>query len=229
MIALSWSRISDYRQCPHKFDLKYIQKVPNFQMKEEEKSPHLVRGGNVHKQLENYVVKKLKGEIPNVTMPEVLGTIPLIDNIMSNYNVIPENQIAIDENFKITDWYSKTAYFRVIYDLIGFGKSLLLVDYKTGKLSDYSGSMDELGQLHFSALIGMSLWPEYDRCDTVYLYVDHKKPVKISFDRSDLEPMKEKLIEEHRLINEEQEFKPTRNQFCKWCDSTRQQCINSKK
>lgn len=228
MIALSWSRISDYRQCPKKFNLKYIEKAQNFKIEDKDKSVHLVRGGNVHSQLESYVVKKLKGEIPNVTMPEVIGVTPLIDNIMANYNVLPENQIAIDENFKSVDWYSKAAWFRVIYDLIGFGKSLLLVDWKTGKFNDYGGSMDELGQLHLSALVGMALWPDYDQCDTTYVFVDHKKTISCKFDHNDLEPMREKLIKEHRLINEEQEFKAKKNQFCRWCAATREQCINSK-
>jgi CRISPR/Cas system-associated exonuclease Cas4 (RecB family) len=220
--------MSDYRQCPLKFKGKYIEKWPNMMIKDEDKSVHLVRGGNVHKQLEKYVINKLKGEPSDVTMPEVIGVIPLIDNIMANYQVTPERQIAIDENFKLVDWFSKDAWFRVIYDLIGFGKSLLLADYKTGKFADYGGSMEEPGQLHMSALVGMSLWPEFEQCDTVYIFVDHKKTIPIKFNKSDVEPMKEKLIEEHAIINNDKEFKATKNQYCKWCQATRQQCTNSK-
>lgn len=56
-IALSWSRLSDYQQCPLKFKLKYIEKDKMFK-EDESQSPHLVRGSNVHKALENYVVQK---------------------------------------------------------------------------------------------------------------------------------------------------------------------------
>jgi hypothetical protein len=224
MMALSYSRISDFRQCPWKFKQKYITKELNFQMKDEDKSPALVRGGNVHKQLDNYVVAKLKGEDPIVTMPEVIGTRPLIDQIMANYNVNTEKQIAINADFKEVSWYDKKAYFRVIYDLVGFGNDLLLVDYKTGKFADYEGSMDELGQLHFSALVGMTLWPEYEDCSCVYIFIDSKRTIPVKFKKAELPIMKDKLMAEHALINAETEFAPTKNRYCFYCEATKEQC-----
>ena len=223
-IALSWSRISDYRQCPAKFKLKYIDKASNFQMKDEDKSPALVRGSNIHKQLESYVQQKLNGNPPNVTLPEVLGTIPIIDKIMENYTVMPEKQIAIDVDFNEVSWYSKQAYFRVIYDLIGFGNDLLFIDYKTGKFTDYSGNINNLGQLHMAALVGMALWPDYEQCNSIYLYVDHKKNIPCKVQRSDFDHMKEQLQREHMEINEEDVFAPKKNQYCRWCPSTTLQC-----
>lgn len=227
MIALSYSRMSDYRQCPHKFKMKYIDKEPNFQLKDEDKSPALVRGGNIHKSLENYVIARLNGEEYQATMPEVIHTIPLIDTIMSNYNVAPEMQIAINDKFERVDWFSKNAYFRVIYDLVGWGNDLLLGDYKTGKLADYVGTQDKLGQLHLGALVGMSLWPEYERCASVYIYIDHKVPILQKFTRDDLSAMKESLVREHYEINSDIVFAPKRNQYCKWCNATKQQCSHS--
>jgi len=224
LIALSYSRISDYRQCPGKFKLKYLDKAPNFQIKDEDKSPALVRGGNIHKSLENYVISKLNGTEYNVTMPEVMGTTPLIDKIMDNYNVMPEKQIAIDENFKEVSWFAKNAYFRVILDLIGFGNDLFLGDYKTGKLTDYIGTDDKLGQLHMSALVGLSLWEEYESCTSVYIYVDHKIPVPIKVVRDDIKQMKEALIREHYEINSDIVFACKKNQYCKWCPATKSQC-----
>lgn len=228
-IALSYSRISDYRQCPHKFRLKYIDKVPNFQLKDEDKSPALVRGGNIHKDLERYVTMKREGVVYEPTLPEVIGATPLIDMLYANYNLYPERQIAIDENFKEVSWYDKNAYFRVIYDLVGFGNDLFLGDYKTGKMTDYSGSMSELGQLHMSAVVGMSLWSEYSECSTVYIYVDHKKTIPVKFKQESLDPMKEKLQIEHDIINCDVNFMEKRNQYCKWCEATKDQCIHSKK
>ena len=229
VMALSWSRINDFRQCPHKFFLKYIEKAPNFMMKDEDKSPHLVRGNNVHKQLEVYVVKKLKNEPVTPTMPEVINTIPLIDRIMANYNVRPESQIAVNDKFEEVSWYSKDAWFRVIYDLIGFGQDLLLGDYKTGKLTDYSGSVNELGQLHMSAVIGMALFPEFEVCNPLYIYVDHKQVIPCVLNRKEtFELMKKNLIEEHGKINAEKDFNPKKNQFCGWCSALKEQCKYSK-
>lgn len=77
--ALSHSRLSDFNQCPLKFKLKYIDKAVNFQM-DATKSPHLVRGGNVHKALENYIIKVNAGEqnISESSLPEVEATKPFI-------------------------------------------------------------------------------------------------------------------------------------------------------
>ena len=232
MIALSWSRISDFRSCPHKFRLKYLDKAPNFQLKDEDKSPALVRGGNIHKQLERYVTLKVNDNLTGneVWDPSVQKTLPLVDGILGSFNVMPERQIAIDQNFQAVDWYSKQAWFRVIYDIIGFGKVLLLGDYKTGKLADYEGSIDTLGQLHMSAVVGMTLWPEYDKCASLYIYVDHKKTVPVDLDREEhYEVMKSSLIDEHGRINEEKEFPEKKNRYCCYCDATPQQCIHKRK
>jgi CRISPR/Cas system-associated exonuclease Cas4 (RecB family) len=223
-MALSYSRIADARLCLLKFKGKYIEKWPNMIMRDDQKSPALVRGGNIHKALDEYVKTKLRGEVPQSLMPEVNRLAPLIDQIMVNYNVNTEKQIAIDENFKEVSWFDKKAYFRVIMDLVGFGRDLLLIDHKTGKFADYEGSMDCLGQLHMSALVGMSLWPEYEECKCLYIFVDHKKVIPVKFDRSNLEPMKKKLVEEHALINAETEFAPTKNRYCHFCEAVRSQC-----
>lgn len=234
MIPLSWSRISDYRQCPHKFNLKYIRKEPNFQLRDDQKSIHLIRGNNVHKSLDGYVQTKLKGEEPKISsMIEVRNTIPIVEQIIQRYDVMPEQSIAIDENFQLVDWYSKNTWFRVIYDLIGFHKnaeaSILVIDYKTGKMNDYAGTMMELGQLHMFGLVAMALWPDHDTVDAAYLYVDHKKAIRQSFIRErDFTTMKESLQSEHQKINEDQSFVAVKNEFCKWCDATSDQCVNKK-
>lgn len=230
--ALSWSRVSDYRQCPHKFRGKYIEKWPEFKVLDKDKNPHLVRGDQVHKQLQKYVRLKLDG-IPTesvVFLPEVDQTIPLINGIMDNYGVIPEQQIAIDENFQRVNWFSDDAWFRVIIDLIGHGQDLFLGDYKTGKMNDYSGSLKELGQLHMTAVVGMAIWPEYDECSSLYIYVDHKKTVPCKLRREDaFETMRERLQEEHALINDDDEYVERKNQFCKWCDALPAHCVHKRK
>lgn len=232
MIALSYSRLSDYRQCPLKFRLKYIDKVPNFQIDQANKNPHLVRGENVHKGLENYVIKLRAGEsnIRPSTLKEVEDTKPLINHLMKSYELFPEHQLAINSRFEKVDWFSKDAWFRVIYDLIGFGPNLLIGDYKTGKLTDYMGSIDKPGQLHLSALVAFALWPEYDVVHASYFYVDHKKPVSIVLHRNEhFEPLKTQLQTEHDQVNSECEWGPKVNEFCKWCDATKDQCAYSRK
>ncbi len=234
MIALSWSRISDWRQCPGKFRLKYVEKVAN--MQGESDNVHLIRGRNVHKTLENYVIDKNNGILSDFcSLTEVERTKPLIDKIARQYIIHPEKQIAIDSNFEPVDWFSKDAWFRVIFDLIGWeknipganGDKLFFGDYKTGKFAEYRGSMDEPGQLHYAALVGMSVWSQFKESTAVYIYVDHKRTIPLTINMEQRNILEEKLVNEHDEINEDIDagnFPFKKNEYCKWCDATKEQC-----
>lgn len=224
MIALSYSRLSDYRQCPHKFNLKYIQKCPNFAM--DSKSPHLIRGENVHRALENYVVKRRAGEngIPESSLSEVEQTKSLIDGLMSIYDLHPEHKCAINDKFEPVDWFARDAWFRAIFDVVGFGNDLFLGDYKTGKIYDYEGTLERPGQLHLSAIVGAAVWPTFDKVQTVYVYVDHKQTKRETFDREHCMAMREVLIAEHARVNADKDFIATKNKFCNWCEALPSQC-----
>lgn len=231
-IALSYSRISDYRQCPLKFKLKYLNKDPMFK-EDESKSPHLVRGSNVHKALENYIVKKTSGQtiINPGSLPEVESTKPLIDKFVASYEtVIPESQIAVNSDWQRVEWFDRSAYMRAIFDFIAIRPSDIVIgDFKTGKLRDYEGTDEKPGQLHLSAAIALQMWPTVPQIHTMYLYVDHKTPIVKTFTQNDREPLVKKFTEEHAAINADKEFKPTVNEFCKWCPATRSVCPFSRK
>lgn len=229
--ALSWSRLSDFLQCPRKFKYKYIDKLPNFTAQQD--SPHLTRGTNVHKALENYAIKKI-GEpeaiIAPSSLPEVETTKPLINSFIANFpSVVPEQQISVDINWKQVDWFSKQSYYRAILDLVAISpRAIAIVDYKTGKFKDYSPNGP--GQLELSATIGMNLWPEVEVVDTMYAYVDHKKTIKRSFTpKEDKERLTNHFIQIHERVNSEKTWDPTKNEFCNFCEATKLQCQFSRK
>ncbi len=228
--ALSWSRLSDYLQCPRKFKYKYIDKVSNFTVQDE--SVHLVRGTNVHKALENYAIKKIAGtaDIAASSLPEVETTKPLIDSFISNFpSVVPEQQISVGIDWKQVDWFSRQSYYRAIYDIVAISPHTVVIgDYKTGKFKDYSPNGP--GQLELSATIGLNLWPEVDTIDTMYIYVDHKKTIKRSFTQvEDKARLTEHFVTLHKKVNDEVNWDPTQNEFCKWCAATKLQCQYSRK
>lgn len=227
--ALSWSRLSDFFQCPRKFQHKYILKTPNFTAQEE--SVHLTRGTNVHKGLENYALAKLAGKVVGPSsLPEIESTKPLIDSFIQNFPaVVPEQQISVDINWKQVDWFSKQSYYRAILDLVAISpKTIVIGDYKTGKFKDYSP--DGPGQLELSATIGLNLYPEVEMVDTMYIYVDHKKTIKRSFTQvADKERLTTHFIQIHQKVNSEVNFDPTKNEFCNFCPATKLQCQFSRK
>jgi hypothetical protein len=228
--ALSWSRLSDYQQCPLKFKHKYIDKTANFTVQDD--SPHLVRGSNVHKALENYIIKKNSGqqEIPVSSLAEVETTKPLIDSFMNSFpSVMPEQQVSVNSDWKPIEWFSKQSYYRAIYDMIALSQSSAVIsDFKTGKFKDYSE--DGPGQLELSATIGLNMWPEIPQVDTLYIYVDHKKTIKRSFTQADdRERLTVHFMKQHEIVNSDQTFDPKPNEFCKWCAATKLQCRYSRK
>jgi CRISPR/Cas system-associated exonuclease Cas4 (RecB family) len=122
-IALSHSRLNTYHQCPRKFKLQFLDKA--FPQEDVDKSPHLVRGNNVHKALENYIVKKRSGQvgIPASSLKEVETTKPLIDSLFDSFDdVMPEAQLAVSPEWRQVEWFSSDAYYRAIIDVIAKGE-----------------------------------------------------------------------------------------------------------
>lgn len=235
VMALSHSRLSDFNQCPLKFKLKYIDKAKNMLIDDNNKSVHLVRGQNVHKALENYVVKRKAGAAPNLeyskNLPEVNSTVPLIEKYINAFgiaNVHPERQICVDANWADDEWFSKKAYYRAIFDLISISQDTAVIsDYKTGKFTDYTPDSG-YGQLELSAAIALSIW-DVEAVNTEYLYVDHKKAVVKTYGQNDKIRLIEHFDSELVKVNEEKDFDPKKNQHCRWCDATKDQCPNSSK
>lgn len=226
-MALSHSRLSDYGQCPRKFYLKYIEKA----FPQEDDSPHLVRGKNVHSALENYVVKRISGQegIPASSLPEVENTKPIIDHIFAKFDdVMPEAQIAVNAQWQQVEWFSKQAYYRAIIDFIARGsKKALVIDWKTGKINEYSGWG---GQLHLTAAMIMSIFPDLEEVTTVYAYVDHQKLSKpVKFHRNEHAGLVKHFDAESAKVNSDTTWMPTANDFCKWCPATKAQCNFSRK
>lgn len=230
-IALSHSRLSDFNQCPLKFKLKYIDKDPMFK-EDDQASPHLVRGNNVHKALENYTVQKLAGdEISISSLPEVESTKPFINRLFENYpQVIPESQIAVNSKWEKVEWFARDAYYRVIMDVIAIRpQDAIIGDYKTGKIRDYDGGPHGFGQLHLSGGVALNFWPNIPIVTTVYIYVDHRKTFTKQFTQEDRPTILAHFDREYDKVNSEKEFKPKVNEFCKWCPVTRAHCVYSRK
>jgi hypothetical protein len=239
MIALSWSRLKTYNECPRKFNLQFISKS----FKEEEKSIHLIKGEQLHKQLEDYVSAK-NGAMPMPLgfSPEVRQTLPYVDKLFANFSggVYPEVQIACKQDWSPTEWFAKDTAWRSIWDVTALSPVAMFIgDYKSGKVYPYG---DGYGQLHLSAAMGLKRYPDVPEITTAYIYIEHKviETAKLTREPSDavdkkgrpvphLQQVIEHFDREFAKVNAEVKWEPTPNENCKWCPATKGQCKFSRK
>lgn len=229
-IALSWSRISDYDQCARKFYLKYISK--QFPKEDISKSIHLVKGAEMHKQLENYVYAKINKKDAN-SLPmstPVKEALPLVNRVFDNFSEVwPERQVAVTYDFKPTGWFDADVGFRSIWDFSGLNKGhALIIDWKTGKVQDYA---DECGQLHLSGAMGNAVF-QAETVDIFYAFIEHKvmkpeTPLRLTEDEfPHIRGFFQRIYDK---VNAEKEWSPMVNQYCNWCPATKSQCQFSRK
>lgn len=225
MISLSWSRLSAFNQCPRKFHLQFITKS----FPEEEKSIHLVKGEQLHKQLEDYVIAKNGGgSMPLGFSPEVRDALPYVDKLFTLYtSVHPEAQVSAGQDWKPLEWFDKRTMYRAIWDVVGLRDITCFIgDYKSGKVYPYGSTY---GQLHLSAVIALNRWPEVPEVNGAYIYIEHKKVTSIKVTRAELPKVQEHFEKEFQKVQKEVNWDPTPNEFCKWCPATKAQCQFSRK
>lgn len=245
MIALSWSRLSTFQQCPKKFYLQFISKS----FPEEEKSIHLVKGEQLHKQMEDYVLAKNgQATMPLGFSPEVKQSLPYVDKLYTIYDqIFPEAQIACTPDWKPAEWFGKDVGWRAIWDVTGLRTNTCFIgDWKSGKVYPMNKTTNpdgsrSFGQLHLSSVIGLMRWNELPEIISAYVYLEHKvvQTVKVTREKTDqllngepvphLEEVRAFFDREFERVQMEKNFEPIANENCKWCPATRAQCRMSRK
>lgn len=213
-IALSWSRLSSYLECPYKFKSQYVTK----DYPDDSNNPHFVRGKRIHKQMEDYIGFK-KGHIPMPSMSaEANRGKSMVDKLFENFDVIvPERQLATDMDWKKNDWFGKPTVvkYRCIIDTMAMrNREILSIDWKTGKVREYDAAH---GQLHLSSAMIMSVLPEIDTITNSYVFLDHKQSISIKIDRSDVQKEIDYFDKQYEIVNNDKEFKPTKHEYCGYC------------
>lgn len=220
-IALSFSRLSDYEQCPLKFESKYIKKT----YPDDSNNPAFAKGKAIHKQLEDYVnFMRIGTDAEN--FPPTMGAhaknaIGMIEKLykVSNGNIYPEKQLAVDQNYRKCDWFAKPTVvkWRAIIDCLVFldDETLLIIDWKSGKFREYEDGPTT--QLKLTAVILFNLYPKINKITSSYMFVEHKRTVQVDFNRDQLVSMQEKFDDAYTTVNQDGDFLYKKNRYCNWC------------
>ena len=135
MIPWSFSRLTDFETCPYRFQLKYIEKLP------EAPNPAAERGTEIHKQYENFALNK--GPCPSEFFK------PRLEHFLKyNPKWSIETEWAFDKEWKPCSWFDNATWVRIKPDL-HIQHSIAgctVVDYKTGKESIFKHTAQ--GQLY---------------------------------------------------------------------------------
>ncbi len=209
--AWSYSRLNGYETCPKKFFHSSVRK----DVKEAE-SEAMRYGKLVHKALELRVGK-------NKPMPLNLRYLDKYAALLAKAKgkKLTEQQLAIDSSFEPCDWFSKQTWCRAIIDLaIVDAPHAVVIDYKTGKISD------DFTQLRLAGVLLMLHMPEVHTVDLAYLWTKDKKITRdertltrddIKTVVLDLMPRIKKYERAHRM----ESFPARPGYLCKsWCAVT---------
>jgi len=208
--AWSFSRLSDYEDCPFKAKLKHLDK------KREPDSPAMKRGTDIHADAQRFSIgaDKVLPESLKLFADEFKG----LRKRKSTLAV--EQQVAFNAKWEPVDWFSPEAWVRVVLDCTfdatfkGSGLVRVVIDYKTGKIREES-----LEQLDLYAIASFSNegGAKIKRCDAELWYLDAGEIKDRSYTREGAEALKKTWGKRVAPMMADTTFKPKPGNACRWC------------
>ena len=164
----SYSSISLFQQCPRKYyRMRIVKDIV------EPPTPHLDYGTEVHAAAEDYVCADKPID------PKYAFIKPHLDFLKSLPGLkLCEYEMGLTKDFEPVGFKDENVWFRGIADLLIIdGNTAMIVDYKTGKSSQYADTK----QLELLALLTFKHFPHVQSIKAGLLFVVAQDLVKASF------------------------------------------------
>ena len=214
----SFSRYTDYKQCPLKAKLKHLDKIP------EPGSDAMNRGSEIHAKAEKYI----KGMIKSLPAELKLFKSDFTE-LKKLYKKIT-TQTIVEDNWAFTSDWSKTmwndwikCWVRIKLDCAYFPEptKMVIKDWKTGKFRAELNE-DYIEQLELYALAGLLLYPHIEEVTPYLVYLDvgliyPTKPTDLVFTRKDIPRLKKLWDKRVKPMMNDTIFAPRPNDKCHWC------------
>jgi len=226
-IPYSFSKISTYQHCPMKFKLNYIDKI---RLQTEHKA--FEKGKFIHHVLEHLMKKEsipdfkfiLSTEEDIKDYKEILNSFIHSELFHEYYQRDSELEVGfslkMEDGKVVADGYSKDSMVLGFIDYISIDKEnnrALIVDWKTGK---YKKDINKL-QVKIYSLWAM-LYYEIENVDCEFVFVEHNKKVKASYNIKDKNNLIKDIFSEILFIEKAQKFKKNPSALCDYCDFKKQ-------
>lgn len=213
--AWSYSRLSTYQKCPRQARYKFVDKLP------EPEHEALVRGKTAHSLMAKLITD---GEAACKLEP---GEQELIELARPHRDLLAslhergaqaEQQVAFRQDWSPTDWFSRDAWLRVIFDAVLLDEAnarVTVYEHKTGKRH-----ADHEHQKSLYAVSAAALAPWADQIDVAFIYLDSPPASSIMlapYDRPSANAFRPIWEERARPMLTDTEFRPKPGAHCRWC------------
>lgn len=185
--AWSASRLDVYESCPHRAELKYLEKIPEAPRPAPPNGKEHAndRGSRVHDVCERFVLGKR-----NSLCTEARHFKDDLEKVRQLYADEPTS-VVCEEGWAFNDCWEPVNYkdynniwLRVIIDLLVFVSptEAIVIDYKTGKR--YGNEIKHGKQVQLYQLAAFERYPELEKVTTELWYTDQNELATMTFKRS---------------------------------------------
>ena len=194
MTRYSYSNLACYQQCPAKYRYENVLKLPR------ETAAAASRGTDLHSELEQAINS---GNPPDHLKPHVWDLIARFAKA--------EVRIELDANWQPTD--EEPRYVGVIDVLIDRPPHIDIIDWKSGKVRDYSD------QLMFYNVLALSRGHEWRTAKAKAIFIDagFRQSPEVKLARADLTAAQQRIDEKIERLERDTIFAPNPSFLCRYC------------
>lgn len=203
--AWSYSRYSDYKQCPAKFMYKHLMKLP------DPGSPAMQRGDAIHKMAEAFIKGKI--DIPD----ELIAVRTELEFLKDNF-AITEQAWGFKEDWAWINrqgWFGDDVWFRMKADVVVAydDDTGLLGDWKTGRIYEINEE-----QVALFGAVGFMRFPNWTEVDVRLWYTDQGgEEIRRVYTAKEGEAIRKDWVKRVVPMFKDRRFAPTPNDKCGWC------------
>ena len=216
--AWSFSRYSDYQQCPLKAKLKHLDKIS------EPPSPAMARGSQIHALAEDFIKSKIKALPPELKMFSDEFKVLRKQYKKKVHGMVVEDNWSFTKDWEETQWDDwVNCWVRIKLDCAHHeGDDIMIItDWKTGKFREESKD-EYVEQLELYALAALLLHEHIRIVKPRLVYLDIGvvyPPIgyELEFTRDDIPKLKKKWGNRTKKMMSDTIFAPKPNDKCKWC------------
>lgn len=218
--ATSWSfsRYSDYKQCPLKFKLKHLDKI------KEPPNQAMARGAAIHTLAEQYIKSKIAHLPPELKLFESELKALRKQFKKSINGMVVEDNWSFTKDWQETEWNNWVhCWVRIKLDCAHHESDdiLIVTDWKTGKFRTEMNE-DYVEQLELYALAALLLHPHLKEVRPRLAYLDQgtvypEEDEPLIFMPKDIDRLKKIWANRTKAMMNDTTFAPKPNDKCRWC------------